>query len=172
MITPFVSDELFEPNYNANVTFDTNNKIIYIDNVFKNYDDILEIIYNVSVESWKKSSQSKNFIDYYDCRLSFNNVNSYKKDNKFYYDIMNDCYNLNNKEIFFTNAYSLNYFKNKNKGLSNNFQHCPHKDDAFNLIFYLDTVANGGTAIYENTNIENREADNIFYDISIYNSMV
>ena len=150
MIKPFVSDNLFEINQNAKVSFDAVNEIIFIDDVFKNYEEILDLIYNVNVESWKMSSTSRNFIDYYDCRLNYNNVNTYKKDNKFFYDLINYYFKLNNKQLFFQNAYSFNYFKNKIKGLTNNYQFFPHYDNAFNIIFYLDTACNGGTAIYDN----------------------
>ena len=167
MINPFISDELFEINRNATVSFDAVNEIIYIDDVFKNYEEILDLIYNVNVESWKMSSTSRNFIDYYDCRLDYNNEKTYKKDNRFFYDLINYYFKLNNKELFFQNAYTFNYFKNKIKGITSNYQFFPHYDNAFNIIFYLDTTCNGGTAIYENIdNWVNEEKHNLFYDIS------
>ena len=166
MITPFVSDDLFEINNNAEINYDSVNEVIYIDNVFLNYDDILDLIYNIKVESWKKSHNSRNFIDYYDCRLSYNNVNSYKKDNQLLYDLINTYFNINNKELFFRNAYTFNYFKNNIKGLTNKYQFYPHYDNAFNIIFYLDNICNGGTAIYENVdNWINQEEHNLFYNV-------
>lgn len=166
MIKPFVSDNLFEINYNAEIAYDNIGNVIYIDNIFKNYDEIIDNIYNVNVESWKKSSNSRNFIDYYDCRLYYMNHNSLSKDVNYFYNIMQRYFNLENQDLSFERSYTFNYFKNNIKGLKNNFQHYPHHDHAFNIIFYLDTVCDGGTIIYENqTNWVNKEADNLFCDI-------
>ena len=71
MILPYCSQDLFELNENANIYCKDN--IIYIDNVYKNYDEILHVLNNAAVENWKLSNHSRNFIDYYDCRLYMNN---------------------------------------------------------------------------------------------------
>ena len=45
MIKPFVSDNLFEINYDAEIIYDNIGNVVYIDNIFKNYDEIFLTIY-------------------------------------------------------------------------------------------------------------------------------
>ena len=71
MIIPFIPEDLFELNNNIQPKFDK--EVIVIDNVFKNYQNILDICYNLPVEHWKTSSNSRNFKDYYYCRPRFSN---------------------------------------------------------------------------------------------------
>jgi len=47
MIIPFIPEDLFELNNNIQPKFDK--EVIVIDNVFKNYQNILDICYNLSV---------------------------------------------------------------------------------------------------------------------------
>ena len=64
------------------------------------------------------------------------------------------------------NSFSFNYFKHLNRNVSKNLQQYPHYDQYFNAIFYIDPYENGGTALYENLDLENKEDENILIDIS------
>ncbi len=167
MIIPFIPEDLFKINDNIHPQFD--GEVIIIDDIFQNFSEILDICYNVPVEKWKSSSDSRNFKDYYDCRLMF--LNWWPDQNKLFnrldplLNLTKSFYNV--KETLFPEPdFSFNYFKHLKKDISKNLQHHPHYDDYYNVIFYLDSYENGGTAIYENVPLENQEEDNLFYDIS------
>ena len=167
MIKPFIAEDLFELNDNLQPQFD--GEVIIIDKVFKNFEDITDICYNLPVEQWKSSPTSRNFKDYYDCRLVFNNhfpdSNKVNKRLSTLISLINQYYTPS-YNIGFSKTFDFNYFKNKNLNQLPNLQYFPHKDHAYNCIFYIDPYENGGTALYEDSYIEGREADNLFYDIS------
>ena len=82
MIVPFIPGDLFELNSNLKPRFD--GEVLIIDNIFKNYQNVLDICHNMPVEQWKTNSNSRNFKDYYDCRPifqnhSFNETNDVKR---------------------------------------------------------------------------------------------
>ena len=167
MIIPFIPEDLFELNNNLQPQFD--GKVIIIDDIFKNYKDILHICNNTPVEQWKSSHNSLNFADYYDCRLTY--LNPYPDNNKaknrlnLLSSLINSYYS-NNQNISSDYSFYFNYFKNKKHNFPNHFQFYPHIDQAFNVIFYLDKQSNGGTAIYKNPPPLNLEQNYLFYDIS------
>lgn len=168
MITPIILEDLFELNDNIEPNFD--GEVVIIDNIFKNYEKILDVCLNMPVEQWKTSSNSRNFIDYYDCRPIFNNFypiqDKLNKRVNTLLSITKHFFKLKNNPILHKN-FEFNYFKNKIKNLSKNFQFYPHCDLYFNCIIYLDPQSNGGTAIYKNVNnFKNNEDKNLFYDIS------
>jgi hypothetical protein len=48
-------------------------------------------------------------------------------------------------------------------------QHHPHYDtDMLNVLTYIDKHADGGTAIYEDIDVENKEGANLIIDVSAY----
>lgn len=167
MIIPFIPEDLFELNNSLNPQF--NGEVIIIDNIFKNYKDILNICNNVPVEKWKSSTNTRNFKDYYDCRLTFQN--NYPSSNKInnrtktlislIHHYFKPNYNLKPSKEF-----EFNYFKHLKKDINNNLQHFPHYDPYYNIIFYIDPFENGGTAIYENYPISKsfKENDNLLFN--------
>lgn len=167
MIIPFIPEDLFELNSNLNPQFD--GEVIIIDDIFKNYQNVLDVCNNMSVENWKISPTSRNFKDYYDCRPQFNNwcptPSKFKKRLTTILSITNDYFNLNGN-LKATQNFSFNYFKHLKKDISSKFQHYPHYDQYFNAIFYIDPFENGGTALYENISLENKEEENILLNIS------
>lgn len=169
MITPFIPDELFEINESPLISFDNEYQVIYVDNFFKNYEDITNVLHNTSVERWKTAENTRNFIDYYDCRMVINNPypsrDLINRKINFYYSLISN-YLKETNPLEFKQGYHFNYFKNKKYNLDSKYQHYPHKDLAYNIIHYMDSFSNGGTAIYKDINIENREEYNLFYDTS------
>lgn len=169
MIIPFIPEDLFELNNDLYPQFD--GEAIIIDNIFKNYNNILDICRNTSAESWKVTPTSRNFKDYYDCKPTF--VNYFKDEKKLnnrketFFNLINHYYN-NNSKLEFEDHFTFNYFKHLNKNLPKHFQHHPHYDSNFNIIFYIDSFENGGTAIYENVSIDNDEHENLIKDISSF----
>jgi|TARA_R110001592_G_scaffold142319_2_gene364351 hypothetical protein len=167
MIIPFIPEDLFELNNNIQPKFDK--EVIVIDNVFKNYQNILDICYNLPVEQWKTSSNSRNFKDYYDCRPRFSNwfPNQQKIQNRLstLLSITNEHYNLNG-DITSEGDFNFNYFKHLKQNVSKDYQQYPHYDEYFNVIFYIDPFENGGTALYENINLQNKEEENLLFNIS------
>jgi len=170
MIIPFSPEDLFELNTQLSPQF--NNGVIIIDNIFKNYEKILEVCNNLSVEQWKHTPTSRNFKDYYDCRPIFANHHpntekvNYRK--SIIFSLVKHYYNID-YELNFQSHFTFNYFKHLNKNVSKNYQHHPHYDMDFNVIFYIDPFENGGTAIYENIKLNNNEHENLLIDISSFN---
>lgn len=172
MITPYSVEHLFEINESATVSFENN--VIYIDNVYKHYDGIMNILNNAAVENWKLNSNSRNYMDYYDCRYYVNNKTysnkATKKRCKTYVDLVKIYFNDDVKSETET-LLRFNYFKHIQNIPTQNFQHFPHSDNGnYNIITYLDPIAEGGTAIYSEYNdIDYIEEDNIFVDLEKYN---
>jgi hypothetical protein len=173
MIEPVIYDNLFEINDDLVPKF--KDGIIVIDNFYKNFDEIYSMLSNMKVNRWKASKDSRNFIDYYDCRLSIKNANfseKYKKKIQFLMQLIGDYYKEVELEIMSPN-YSFNYYKNLLKGVPNNLQHFPHVDFAYNALVTFDKVCSGGTAIYHSIkNLENTEEDNLLYDISDLDAII
>jgi hypothetical protein len=121
------------------------------------------------VEQWKTRSNSKNFKDYYDCRPKFNNwfPNQKKIDNRLntLLSITNEFFNLEGK-ITSEKDFLFNYFKHLKKDVHSKFQQHPHYDKYFNAIFYIDPHENGGTALYQNVDMHNKEDENLLIDTS------
>ena len=167
MIIPFECENLFELNDNLQPQFD--GEVIIIDNIFKNFQNIIDICNNIPVEKWKDSPNSRNFKDYYDCRPVFNNYypNREKVDKRLstLLSITDYYFNLEGN-ITTTPQFSFNYFKHKKQNIPQHLQQYPHKDLFYNCIFYIDPFSNGGTALYEDKNLENKEHTNLLYDIS------
>jgi len=169
MVIPFEPDTLFEINQNVSVEEYTQGVFI-IDSIYKNYNDILSILQNMPVPNWKKEKASKNFVDYYDCRpmirVSFPTDKSMAIHN-FCGSIIGDKYDQSGQIAMETKMYEFNFFKNIKENISSDLQHMPHRDYKYAALVYLDNVASGGTALYDNSlHIESNEGENIFYDVS------
>lgn len=169
MPSPFITEHLFEINKDITVTI--NKDHVIIDNYYKNYDDINAFFENAQVESWKMSERSRNFIDYYDCRYMIKNwfpdENLMQKRLGTIHQLIHDF--TGKTEIYVQKGLEFNLFRHRRKSISQNLQHHPHYDGGmYNYLTYIDPHCSGGTAIYENIDIENKEADNLLVDISNY----
>jgi hypothetical protein len=167
MIKPIIAEDLFVLNDNLQPQFD--GEVIIIDNIFKNFEEIVEVCYNMPVEQWKTSPTSRNFKDYYDCRPVFNNFYPNEaKINKRLNTLFSliDYYYKSPNRITTSKGFNFNYFKSKLLNIPPNLQHTPHRDSAYNCVFYIDPYENGGTALYEEAHIDGWDGDNLFYDIS------
>jgi hypothetical protein len=169
MPIPFIVEDLFEVNDNFEITY--NNNWICIDNFYKNYDNIIKLFDSWPVEAWKKIPETRNFKDYYDCRLVINNfradpIKTRKRLSSFAYHVF-DFFNLKKEEYEIHRSLNFNIFKHIKKDIPVTKQHHPHYDsNMINVLTYLDPQSNGGTAIYENIKIKNDEATNLIIDVS------
>ena len=68
MNIPFIPEGLLEINEKYQVTLYKDEKILVIDNWYKNFDLFCEIVNQLPLPRWKWNVNGKNFIDYYDCR--------------------------------------------------------------------------------------------------------
>ena len=176
MIIPFDVEDLVEINPECKVS--SNETFICIDDFYKNFDDIYSTLHNTSVERWKGCDTTRNFIDYYDCRLFLKNNSPKPKIHDrygFLFKVLKEQWNIDTNKYYFPDGIMVfNYFKHNKKNINNKFQHHPHVDSsAFNIITYIDSFTNGGTAIYSNdttlrgdTTLQNREHINLLEDIS------
>jgi len=167
MVLPYIPEHLFELNSNLFPQFD--GEVIIIDNLFKNYSYILDVCTNMPVEIWKSSPTSRNFKDYFDCRPIIDNHCPDKKmlDKRLstFRSLISNFFKTT-KKLDIDKWFVFNYFKHLKKDIPNNIQLHPHYDHYFNVITYIDPFENGGTAIYENQNIDLKEEENVLYDIS------
>jgi len=169
MIKTYIIDQLFEINKNYDiVSFDDD--ILIVDNWYKNYDDIMDILLNSPVSRWKWVEGSRNFIDYYDCRsvlpTFFYQDDNIKKNIQNYSDLIYRYYGVESSNIL-TELYEFNFYKNIKKDVKNNLQHHPHRDYDITSIIYLDEICSGGTSIYEiDSLLANKEEINLLYDIT------
>lgn len=175
MIKPIILDELFE--INDGLTPEFNDGVIIIDNFYKNYDEIHDMLNNCSVPRWKCGLGSRNFIDYYDCRLKIGNdhhgksfttkINSLASLIKYFY---NDPRNI---ELKFGEEYEFNIYQNIKKDIPNTLQHFPHTDTCYNVIVYLDKICSGGTCIYPTIDaLHNSEEQNLLFDVINYDKFI
>jgi hypothetical protein len=174
MPTPYLHNELFEPNDILDVDiYDTNSgKVVVVDNFYKRPDDIHWMLSDTWVEDWKRSDTSRNFKDYYDCRLTIEqNRNFDSKAQKQIWGIIEQTFD-DFKLITRDEPLRFNLFKWINTP-SSNIQQYPHMDSQtkFAGIVYLDKFSQGGTAIYDIDNIEIDyvEDDDIRVDIDPFN---
>jgi len=168
MIRPIVIDELFQVNDNLQPVFVDG--VIIIDDYYKNLEKIQKVLNRLYAPKWKPYKNSKNFIDYYDCRpVIFNYEVSSEYLDKIEYigELIQKYYKETTPLQLVSKEYEFNFFKNIKVPPNNNFQHMPHRDSPYAGIIYLDNVCSGGLALYDNTlNIENTEHENIYQDVS------
>ena len=168
MIIPFNPDDIFEINESCDlVSFE--DEVLVVDNWYKNYDEIKNILLNTPVPRWKWSEGGSNFVDYFDCRLVLP-VHFYSNKTNIHmekYDVLLERFYKATNLRLTTDLYEFNYYKNIKAGVSDSLQHYPHVDEAFNCIIYLDSICSGGTAIYDLAEpLENKEDENLLFDVS------
>ena len=151
--------------------------ILIIDNWYKNYNEMYEIVTNIPLPRWKWREGSRNFIDYYDCRPVLNmNYNAFEALNKYYNQVGNLVSQYFSEEKALEvkgQPLEFNFYKTINKDVPNKLQHHPHADFNYNCIIYLDKVSSGGTAIYKNIKqLANKEMENLLLDVSNYDKVV
>tara|TARA_R110000803_G_scaffold52619_3_gene108265 strand:+ start:11370 stop:12047 length:678 start_codon:yes stop_codon:yes gene_type:complete len=169
MTTPFIVEELFKLNPNSKITY--HDDWVCIDDFYEDIDKIQKAFEHMYVESWKMSQWSRNFKDYYDCRPTFANweplqemINARLKPlNKLIGQLVNW------QDVGIEKSLAFNVFKHKKENLPLTMQHHPHYDtDMLNVLTYIDKHADGGTAIYEDIDVENKEGANLIIDVSKY----
>jgi hypothetical protein len=175
MNIPYVPEDLLEVGDYQVVS--NNNNILVIDDWYKNFDELHQVVTNIPVPRWKWKEGSRNFVDYYDCRPSLNiNFPNNDKIGSFFNHIGDLVQNhLQEQEPFqfVGNLLDFNFYKNIKQGVPNTMQHHPHTDFKFNCVVYIDKVASGGTALYEKIDgLPNNEDENLLIDISKYEKTI
>tara|TARA_E500000178_G_C17038341_1_gene764833 strand:- start:7097 stop:7753 length:657 start_codon:yes stop_codon:yes gene_type:complete len=169
MPTPIVIDELFKLNPDRKITYHKN--YVCIDNYYKNIGDIQNVLENMHVESWKMSQWSRNFKDYYDCRPAFANWEPRKELLDARLTPLNNLLSemMQRNDFLIEKSLSFNVFKHIKKDVPNYMQHHPHYDtNMVNVLVYLDAIEDGGTNLYQNEDVENKEASTLLVDIRKY----
>lgn len=168
MIKPIICDEMFAINDGLIPEF--HDGVIYVDNFYKNYEDIYEMLNSSWVPNWKMCQKSKNFVDYYDCRYTIQNTNFGESFEIKIWSLIQliSYYFKDDRQINIgCSNYNFNFFKNIKTNVNNSLQHHPHVDVFYNALVYLDKQCSGGTAIYpEIDNLENDEASCLLFDVS------
>ena len=167
MPIPLIVEEMFALNPNSKITY--HEDWVCIDDFYKNINHIQEMFDNMYVESWKMSKWSRNFKDYYDCRPTFANWEPSKEMIDARLEPLNRLISKLTgwNDVAIEKSIAFNVFKHKKSGLPKNLQHHPHYDtNMINMLIYIDRHADGGTALYENVDITNKEGSNLIIDIS------
>jgi hypothetical protein len=176
MIIPFIPHELFEVNPNYTITsFD--GEVLIIDNWYKNYTEIKNVLYNTPAPRWKWTPTSRNFIDYYDCRPVLLDELNMGSSNGSVQELCNNIFShYKQQSMLFLNTelHTFNFFKAIKPNISNNLQHFPHRDtNTFTCIVYLDEICSGGTALYySDTFKRNEEQESLLVDVSGLNTRI
>lgn len=173
MITPYSIENLFDLNPDAKIY--CKNNVIYVDDVYKNFDQIVEVLNNAAVENWKIHPNSRNFKDYYDCRLYINNRH-YSQDiimqrQNSYISLVKHFFN-DTSDLRGEIQLRFNFFKHIKKDVSQDLQHYPHIDNnsKYNVLTYFDEVSKGGTAIYSRLkNVDYSEEECMLVNLKKYN---
>jgi len=172
MIIPFIGQDLFEVNPNYTIV-EQSNTFLVIDNFYKNYDEIFNVLNNIPAPAWKYTSRdTKNFVDYYDCRptIDIRFSNGYQHIDEIHRLIFGK-WNSDTAQIE-TKPYEFNYFKVINSNVNETHQMFPHVDYDYTAIIYLDKIGNGGTAFYDIDEIPNNENENLLVDVSSYTKTI
>ena len=170
MPNPIIIDDLFKISSKIN-PYMIDNDVIVIDNVYENFNQIVDILQNGIAPSWKISETSRNFKDYYDCRpvipIWFN-----RKNTNFFInticDLIKSFYGVNDLKCLNGHMREFNMFKHINlPDPTKDIQFFPHRDTRFTGITTFDSICSGGTAIYDiDFQLENDEKENLFYDVT------
>lgn len=167
MPVPFIVEELFALNPNSQIIYHEN--WVCIDDFYQNFEQIQNMFEYMPVESWKMSKWSRNFKDYYDCRPAFANWEPPKEMIDARLEPLNKLIGnlVGWNDVAIEKSLAFNVFKHKKTNVPVTMQHHPHYDkNMVNMLIYIDKHANGGTALYENQNVTNKEGANLIVDIS------
>ena len=169
MTTPFIVEELFKLNPNSKITY--HDDWVCIDDFYEDINKIQKAFEHMYVESWKMSQWSRNFKDYYDCRPMFANWEPLQEMIDARLKPLNKLIGqlVSWQDVGIEKSLAFNVFKHKKENLPLTMQHHPHYDtDMLNVLTYIDKHADGGTAIYEDIDVENKEGANLIIDVSKY----
>lgn len=188
---PFDFEKLFQVDIdNIKPVYDIDSGVVYIDNFYKYPEQIYSWLNNQAKPLWKynENLDTKNAIDYYDCR-----INTARNDDQVYWNefleyIMEIINNIwSNQSYEFDDFFEINCFKTININ-DTKLQHFPHldlddetgddypagthtihpkeyyKNAWINCIVYLDKEEAGGTARYSGTAIDNNEHKNLMFN--------
>jgi|TARA_R100000084_G_C4621857_1_gene133585 hypothetical protein len=168
MTTPYLHSHLFEINDNI-VVKDHNIggfKYQYIDNFYKRPNDIYNMLSDSWVPNWKINPNSRNFKEYFDCRMDIDiRSQGIIGETK----TMDTLRKIFKDDTLTCSKISMNIFS-WIIAPKNNVQFLPHQDPYKNVLVYLDKEDCGGTAIYQNAEgVENYdESNDIRHDVSKY----
>ena len=176
-IVPYIPEDLLEIGDYEIVSSD--NGCLVVDNWYKNYEEMYQLVTNMPVPIWKWSDTSRNFIDYYDCRPELN-VNFPDERRVMYFfehmfQLMKEHLQENRpiRSLHPQRPMVFNLFKNIKQGVSNSMQHHPHIDVSYNAVVYVDKVSSGGTTLYKDiNNLRNDETENLLVDVSKYGERI
>lgn len=180
MPTPYFHSELFAPNKLIEVQkchLEPLGDLLIIDDFYEHADDIHSMLQNSWAPCWKRNRGSRNFVDYYDCRLNFSgNDNNLPRE----YESQQLIWDLCASQLGYAvrrdpQPYDFNIFKWINTP-DENIQSYPHVDshgskEYMACVVYLnkDEDCNGGTAFYGesevNPDVGKMEGDDIQIDI-------
>jgi hypothetical protein len=151
--------------------------VIYIDDFYENAEDIYDMITSRSYPLWKynaEAGQTRNGIDYYDCRIVDKNGHPTREYFNEHNRILDIC-----RKYWWKGDYSWDMIYEFNcfqpiKEISNELQHYPHIDSrlgtpdeasVLNFLVYMDKVEDGGTAVYGGEWVTNDENINLLYPV-------
>jgi hypothetical protein len=152
---PFLYNEVFNPSNGEKVSKEIigDVPVLIVDNFFENIEQLQEIVNSTPAGNWKITPNSKNYKDYYDCRITYP---------AFQFNMMNRTRQLIKEHfghdvVSTDNVISINWFKQiKEKRADFAF---PHSDQHSNkkqytCLVYLNEQSDvtGGTAFFENVN--------------------
>lgn len=149
---PFLHDEVFDVNESLSLNIETigDIRLIVIDNIFKNLNNVRDVILNSPVGNWKYNPNGKNYIDYYDARLTFPPLQ-----HKLYTITKTIIKTLYQKEVKLNDGLNVNWFKQINEKRSDHA--FPHHDKIKHNAFYTcliyvntESESSGGTAFFKN----------------------
>jgi hypothetical protein len=177
MSKPFIPEDLLEiGDYNV-VSCD--NDILIIDDWYKNYDELYDVVSNLPAQRWKWNDDGKNFVDYYDCRPSINiNFPDGRKLDKFVFSIADVMAKYLKKDNIQTlqvlgGMLEFNFYQNIKENIPNSLQHYPHIDYTYNYIVFLDKISSGGTALYHDMKaLPPGESADLLFDVSAYDKTI
>ena len=162
---PFIPLELFEMNNKMKINYHSN--CIIIDDFYKNFDEIHDLVSMLPKEVWKFQKNSRNFIDYYDVRPTiFNFYDIRNVYENFFRNVLKKDINITQQQFIF------NCFKWIKTPAHENIQPMPHKDPIQLVgLITLDKINSGGTALYEHSSEDDfdfgySEGENAVCDIS------
>ena len=171
MSIPFQPNELFELNPDRSPV-ELHENWLSVDNFYKNYDLLFDVLNSMPKESWKADEGTRNFKDYYDCRPAFFDHmgprNGRLQQMNHLLNHWIDTYLRPNKpssNLPLVNRCEFNVFKFI-KEYDHPYQHCIHQDMGWTVLIYLDKVADGGTALYESPFNQTVESVNLMQDVS------
>lgn len=70
---PFLHNEVFKvsDNLKTNLIWVGHAPVLVVDNFFDNFESVREVVQSTPAGNWKITEEGRNFLDYYDCRISF-----------------------------------------------------------------------------------------------------